>query len=93
MPAVERFLAEDGWHTALVVAHGAVNRAILSWALTGQRLFLGPFEQAAGCINVLDVGDEWIVRAVNVAASDLVHRSTRLTTMEQYWAQYRLEAD
>ncbi len=32
---------------------------------------------------------EWIVRAVNVAASDLVHGSTRLTTMEQYWAQYR----
>ena len=97
MPAVERFLAEDGWHTALVVAHGAVNRAILSWALTGERSFLGRFEQAPCCVNVLDVthGGEpdWIVRAVNVAASDLAHRSTRQTTMEQYWAQYRREAD
>jgi broad specificity phosphatase PhoE len=97
VPAVERFLAEDGWHTALVVAHGAVNRAILSWALTGERSFLGRFEQAPCCVNVLDVthGGEpdWIVRAVNVAASDLAHRSTRQTTMEQYWAQYRLEAD
>jgi broad specificity phosphatase PhoE len=93
VPAVERFLAENGWHTALVVAHGAVNRAILSWALTGERSFLGRFEQAPCCVNVLDVthGGEpdWIVRAVNVAASDLAHRSTRQTTMEQYWAQYR----
>jgi hypothetical protein len=38
---------------------------------------------------VLDVGEEWVVRAVNVAAGDLVHRSTRLTQMEQYWAQYQ----
>jgi len=83
--------------TALVVAHGAVNRAILSWALTGERSFLGRFEQAPCCVNVLDVthGGEpdWIVRAVNVAASDLAHRSTRQTTMEQYWAQYRAAPD
>jgi probable phosphoglycerate mutase len=62
---------------------------ILSWALTGERLFLGHFEQAPGCVNVLDVGDEWIVRAVNVAPTDLAHASTRLTTMEHYWRQYR----
>ncbi len=39
-------------------------------------MFLGRFEQAPGCLNVLDVGDEaseWIVRAVNVAPVDLVH--------------------
>jgi broad specificity phosphatase PhoE len=91
LPAVERLIADPEWDTTLVVAHGAVNRAILSYALTGERMFLGRFEQAAGCLNVLDVadGDEWIVRAVNVAASDLVHRSTRETTMEQYWSQYR----
>jgi probable phosphoglycerate mutase len=91
LPAVERLVADRDWDTALVVAHGAVNRAILSHALTGERMFLGRFEQAPGCLNVLDVseGAEWIVRAVNVAASDLAHRSTRLTTMEQYWLQYR----
>ena len=44
------------WDTALVVAHGAVNRAILSHALLGERTFLGRFEQAPGCLNVLDVG-------------------------------------
>jgi probable phosphoglycerate mutase len=89
LPAVERLLGDDSWDTALVVAHGAVNRAILSWALTGERTFLGRFEQAPGCLNVLDVGDDWIVRAVNVAPVDLVHRATRQTTMEQYWEQYR----
>ena len=90
LPALERLVADDGWDTALVVAHGAVNRAILSYALTGERLFLGRFEQAPGCLNVLDVDEtDWVVRAVNVAATDLVHRSTRLTQMEQYWAEYR----
>jgi probable phosphoglycerate mutase len=90
--ALDRLVADESWDTALVVAHGAVNRAILSYVLTGERMFLGRFEQAPGCLNVLDVGDEaseWIVRAVNVAPVDLVHVSTRQTTMEQYWEQYR----
>ena len=56
LPAIERLLADEGWDTSLVVAHGAVNRAILSHALTGDRIFLGRFEQAPGCLNVLDVG-------------------------------------
>ena len=76
-----------------VVAHGAVNRAILSYALTGERRFLGRFEQAPGCLNVIDVGGAddlatWVVRAVNIAPSDLAHRATRLTQMEQYWREY-----
>jgi broad specificity phosphatase PhoE len=87
LPALERLLADDGWDTLLAVLHGGVNRAILSYALTGDRIFLGHFEQAPGCVNVLDVGDEWIVRAVNVAPLDLLHASSRLTTMEGYWAE------
>ena len=93
VPALERLVADDAWDTALVVAHGAVNRAILSYVLTGERMFLGRFEQAPGCLNVLDVGEDWIVRAVNVAPVDLVHRATRMTTMEQYWDQYRAPAE
>ena len=88
VPAIERLLADPAWDTALAVLHGAVNRAILSYALTGERLFLGHFEQAAGCLNVLDVGDTWIVRAVNIRADDLLHTDTRSTTMERYWKQY-----
>ena len=91
LPALERLVADDGWHTALAVLHGGVNRAILSYALTGERMFLGHFEQAPACVNVLDLGDgaEWIVRAVNVAPYDLLHLSHRSTTMERYWEQYR----
>ena len=91
LPAVERLLADETWDTALAVLHAAVNRAILSYALTGERLFLGHFEQAPACVNVLDLGDGWpanaIVRAVNVAPLDLLHASTRMTTMEGYWAE------
>jgi probable phosphoglycerate mutase len=91
LPALERLVADDGWHTALAVLHGGVNRAILSYALTGERMFLGRFEQAPACVNVLDHGEggEWIVRAVNVAAYDLLHLSHRQTTMERYWEQYQ----
>ncbi len=92
LPAVDRLLRAADWDTALVVAHGGVNRAILSYALLGERTFLGRFEQAPGCVNVLDVGrdtpPDWIVRAVNVSPADLAHRTTRLTQMEQYWQEY-----
>ena len=93
LPALERLVADASWDTALAVLHGAVNRAILSFALTGERMFLGHFEQAPGCVNVLDLGEgsEWIVRAVNVAPYDLLHLAHRQTTMERYWEQYRAE--
>jgi probable phosphoglycerate mutase len=89
LPALELLLADRSWDVVLAVLHGGVNRAILSHALTGGRTYLGGFEQAPACINVLDVGDDWIVRAVNIAPYDLVHASSRLTTMERLFAQYR----
>ena len=88
LPALERLVADPAWDTTLAVLHGAVNRAIISWALTGTRSFLGRFEQAPACINVLDVGSDWIVRAVNVAPHDLAHAHGRGTSMEGYLAQY-----
>ncbi len=90
VPALERLVADREWDTALAVLHGGVNRAILSYALTGEKTFFGGFEQAPGCINVLDVGpDGWIVRAVDYAPEDALHTRTRLTTMEELYAQYR----
>ena len=90
LPALDRLVAAD-WHTALAVLHGGVNRAILSYALTGERLFLGHFEQSPACVNVLDLGadGEWVVRAVNVAAYDVLHLAHRQTTMERYWDEFR----
>jgi probable phosphoglycerate mutase len=89
LPAIERLRADPDWDVVLVVAHGGVNRAILSHALTGERTFLGNFEQAPGCINVLDVDDRWIVRAVNVTPYDPLHQRGRHTTMEELWQQFR----
>lgn len=89
LPALDRLLAADDWDVALAVLHGGVNRAILSRALTGGRTFLGNLEQSPACVNVLDVGDDWIVRAVNVTPYDLAHLEGRSTTMEELWQQFR----
>jgi probable phosphoglycerate mutase len=90
-PEVDALLADEAWDVALLVLHGAVNRAILSRALTGERVFLGGFEQSPGCINVLDVdaGGAFVVRAVNHTPYDPAHvQAPRLTTMEQLWQEY-----
>lgn len=89
IPALERLLADESWDIVLAVLHGGVNRAILSYALTGERMFLGNLEQAPACIDVLDVGDDWVVRAVNVTPYDPAHRRGRSTTMEELWSHFR----
>jgi broad specificity phosphatase PhoE len=89
LPALDRLLADPDWDIVLAVLHGGVNRAILSYALTGGRAMFGNLEQAPACINVLDVGDDWIVRAVNTTPMDVAHRGGRLRTMEELWAEFR----
>jgi broad specificity phosphatase PhoE len=91
LPALDRLLGDGSWATALAVLHGGVNRAILSFALTAERTYLGHFEQAPACIYVLDIGasGEWIVRAVIIAPYDGLHQSHRQTTMERYWEELK----
>jgi broad specificity phosphatase PhoE len=89
LPAVERLLADPSWDVVLAVLHGGVNRAILSYALTGGRGLLGNLEQSPACVNVLDVGDDWVVRAVNHTPFDPTHLSGRLRTMEELWREFR----
>jgi broad specificity phosphatase PhoE len=95
LPALARLLADPGWDTVLAVLHGGVNRALLSFALSGQRLFLGAVEQAPAGINVLDVdrAGEFVVRAVNATPWDPAYLAGRATTMEELWAQFRGAAD
>jgi broad specificity phosphatase PhoE len=91
LPAIQRLLAEDDWDTVLVVLHGGVNRGILSWFLTGQRVFLGGLAQDPGCLNVIDVGPSVatsIVRVVNFCALDTLQTASRLSTMEHLLGQY-----
>ena len=91
LPEVDALLADDGWDVALLVLHGGVNRAILGYALTGDRTFLGAFEQAPACINILDVdpAGTFVVRTVAYTPYDPVSETTpRRTTMEQLWQEY-----
>ncbi len=92
LPALQRLRDDPGWDTALLVLHGATNRAILSQAITcGRRAFFGSLLQTAGCINVLDMGDtplDWVVRMTNYSPPTPVHSGTRHTTMEVLLHQY-----
>jgi probable phosphoglycerate mutase len=95
-PAIEQLRSDPTWDTLLLVLHGGVNRAILSYALTNQRLFLGNLAQTAGCINALDVGTapaDWVVRMVNYSPPSALQGETRSTTMETLLAQYRKYRD
>lgn len=87
--ALDRLLAVDDWVTALVVLHGGVNRAIVSRALAGRPAFFGHVEQSPGCLNVLDHGPDWYVRAVNVVPHNPAHAGPRTTTIEELLADYR----
>ena len=89
LPAVDRLRADPEWDVLLAVLHAGVNRAILSYGLTGSRVLFGNFEQSPACINVLDVGDDWVVRAVNHAPTDPAHLGNRLRTMEELWKEFR----
>jgi broad specificity phosphatase PhoE len=91
-PQIARLRADDSWDTVLLVLHGGVNCAILSLALTGQRLFLGGLSQQAGCINALDVGEDerdWVLRFINYAPPSPLQNQARTTTMEQMFEQYK----
>jgi probable phosphoglycerate mutase len=91
LPELEALLADESWDVALLVLHGAVNRAILSYALAGHRVFFGAFEQAPACINILDVdaSGSFVVRAVGYTPYDPAHaQAARQTTMEHLWQEY-----
>ena len=98
--SLERFLAEPGWHTALVVAHEGTNRLLLSW-MTGSGLkAVQSFEQDPACINVLDfdmvpredgtVGTEIarrIIKVVNLTPYNYVKFGMNLTAIETIFAR------
>jgi broad specificity phosphatase PhoE len=90
LPTLDRLLTDPDWDIVLAVLHGAVNRAIISYALTGGRSFLGNLEQAPGCINILDVGaNDWVVRTVGFTPLDPAQLGGRLRTMEELWREFR----
>lgn len=91
LAGLQQLLRGDDWDTALLVAHGGVNRALLSWFLTGQPVFLGGLAQDPGCLNIVDVGPtpaRTVVRVVNFCPLEPLQVKTRASTMEELLRQY-----
>ena len=91
LPEVDALRRDQRWRTLLLVLHGGVNRAILSYLLSGERTMLGGFEQSPACINILDVGTEprdVILRATNLSPTDWLQHDTRSSTMEVLFGEY-----
>jgi probable phosphoglycerate mutase len=91
LPALKQLLAAEDWDTSLLVAHGGVNRALLSWFLTGKPVFLGGLAQDPGCLNIIDVAAtpaQTVVRVVNFCPLEPLQNATRASTMEHLLQQY-----
>jgi probable phosphoglycerate mutase len=89
LPAWDDLLQRDDWRCLLLVLHGGVNRALLARVLTGRRGFIGHFEQAPGCINVIDVGsDDAVLRAVNLTPLQWLQHGESMTATEKLLAQF-----
>jgi broad specificity phosphatase PhoE len=73
LPEIDALRADAHWEIALLVLHGGVNRAVLSYLLTGTRHLLGGLAQSPACINVIDVGErksDVVLRALNLSPTD-----------------------
>jgi broad specificity phosphatase PhoE len=84
-------LADPSWGNLLIVAHGGVNRVLITEALgVGLRGFAA-LEQDPCCINILDVdGDgRCLVRLVNYTPYNSTKVGMELTTMERLFQEYK----
>lgn len=87
---LDRLLAEPDWQQLLVVAHGGVNRALLTDALGSGLRGFGHLEQDPACLNIIDVDDRGrrLVRLVNYTPYNPLKEGPRTTTMERLYAEF-----
>jgi broad specificity phosphatase PhoE len=91
IPEIDALRADKSWDIALLVLHGGVNRALISYLLTGERKFFGAVAQSPACINAIDVGErqtDVALRMMNHSPLDPLQAATRKTTMEALYDQY-----
>jgi phosphoserine phosphatase len=92
-------LARGDWRHLLIVAHGVVNRLVLSNLLGAGLAGLGRLEQDAGCINLIEVFDPVdvehvdqsgtaLVRLVNFTPANPLKQGMDLSTLEGLYRQY-----
>lgn len=90
VPAFTKITNDPGWSTLLLVAHGGVNRAILTDITSASLTAFGAFEQDSACLNLIDVDTcldsgavlRRVLRGINITADDPLKRTRRLTSME-----------
>lgn len=90
LPAFQSILDDSNWSSLLLVAHGGVNRAILSHVLGSGLTSFGALEQDSCCLNIIDFDAtpiagtvlRRIIRGLNLTADDPVKLSRQLTTLE-----------
>jgi probable phosphoglycerate mutase len=83
-------VAQPDWRNLLIVAHGMVNRLLLSNLLGADFTAVGVFEQDAGCLNLIEVDPtgRCLVRLVNFTPARPVKEGLELTTLEMLYRQY-----
>jgi probable phosphoglycerate mutase len=94
MPCFLEQLADPDWRHLLIVAHGGVNRVILTHALGIGLAGFGTFEQDPCCLNIVDVADDGrcLLRLLNYTPYNTTKVGLEFTTMEQLFQQYRMGA-
>ena len=90
--AMDNLLADLSWNNILIVAHGGVNTALLSRAITGcDRSYIATIEQDYACLNILEVGngdEDWVLRLVNYTHDRPLPENAERTTMERFLQSY-----
>jgi broad specificity phosphatase PhoE len=90
VPAFKAVTNDPTWSTLLLVAHGGVNRAILTDITSATLAAFGAFEQDSACLNLIDVDTcldtgavlRRVLRGVNITAEDPFKKTRQLLTME-----------
>lgn len=90
LPCLEELLADPRWRHLLLVAHGGVNRAILTHALASGLPGYERLEQDPGAINIIDVDatGRLLVRSINYTPYNPIKLGVELTTLEQLYEQF-----
>jgi probable phosphoglycerate mutase len=85
-------LEQPGWNSMVMVLHGMVNRAVLSWVTRGGVIGMAGFEQDTCCLNIIDVDvrdnkiQRRFVRQVNVLPDNITMQGRYQTTLERGYA-------
>ena len=98
--ALETLLAEPGWSSMLLVAHGITNRAIMSWVTRGGLAGMGAYEQGTCCLNIFDADvveakvQRRFIRQINMTPENLTKQGRYQTSLEMGYDNWlALQAD